>query len=348
VTFGQDGSKKSRQKHVDHGVTDKRKLYEETEFGLVLTKIKGDNSLSGGLRKCWDTGDLETSSKGHPQIATGAHISVIGHITPDELRKEITDVSFSNGLINRFPCFYVHRPKLVSRPPRLEELPLNDLVTALSLAFQEAFKGPRMTFSTEAGEYWDSFYFKTERLLESYIGLVASMVARAAPHIFRFAMILALLQGSHFIEVEHVKAAEALWQMCEKTAWHIFGDAVGEWVADTILRTLRQPENREGLTIEEFTSGVFSKNLKPGAFDRATALLIQADLIESAKRKTEGRGRPATVFKAKPKDSPQQEMANLAIALREIAEPPLPEPPPHMEEQAPPPDDVNEMEFEAN
>ena len=42
--------------------------------------------LSRVLRDGWDRGDLGTLTKTSPARATGAHISLIGHITADELR----------------------------------------------------------------------------------------------------------------------------------------------------------------------------------------------------------------------------------------------------------------------
>jgi len=58
-----------------------------------LKKIKSEHaSLSAGLRKAWDTGDLESLPKTQPMTATGAHICVVAHITPQELVREMSDV----------------------------------------------------------------------------------------------------------------------------------------------------------------------------------------------------------------------------------------------------------------
>ena len=47
---------------------------------LKVTK-RQDNTLSAILRNAWDGKTLETLSKTAPARATGAHISIIGHIT---------------------------------------------------------------------------------------------------------------------------------------------------------------------------------------------------------------------------------------------------------------------------
>jgi hypothetical protein len=47
--------------------------------------------------------------KNSPLKATGAHISIIGHITKDELRARLTRTDMANGLANRFLFCLVKR-----------------------------------------------------------------------------------------------------------------------------------------------------------------------------------------------------------------------------------------------
>ena len=73
---------------VDGGVEDKRLLVVETEFASTL-RVQGReaNTLSATLRNAWDNGNLRILTKNSPAVATDAHVSVIGHITADELRR---------------------------------------------------------------------------------------------------------------------------------------------------------------------------------------------------------------------------------------------------------------------
>jgi hypothetical protein len=71
---------------VDPGEPDKRLLVIKPELAVLLRRMGADgNSLSGVIREAWDSGDLATLTKNSPLRASGAHVSVIGHITEEEL-----------------------------------------------------------------------------------------------------------------------------------------------------------------------------------------------------------------------------------------------------------------------
>ena len=83
---------------VDEGEADKRLLVIEPELARVLRVMARQGStLSAILRDAWDCGDLRIMTK-RPVRATAPHIAMIGHITLDELRRELTDVSIAERL----------------------------------------------------------------------------------------------------------------------------------------------------------------------------------------------------------------------------------------------------------
>ena len=49
------------------------------------------NTLSVVIREAWDTGGLHTLTKNDPITATDAHISIIGHITIEELLRHLDE-----------------------------------------------------------------------------------------------------------------------------------------------------------------------------------------------------------------------------------------------------------------
>ena len=99
---------------TDEGVTDKRLLVIESEFASALRAAQRQGStLSPTMREAWDSGNLRTLTKHDPVTATGAHICIIGHITADELRAELTATDTANGFANRFLFVAVKRSKVL-------------------------------------------------------------------------------------------------------------------------------------------------------------------------------------------------------------------------------------------
>jgi hypothetical protein len=97
---------------ADPGEPDKRLLILETEFASVLKQTERQgNTLSPILRQAWDGMPLRTMTKNSPARSTGAHISLIGHITVDELRRYLTQTESANGFGNRHTWFCTQRSK---------------------------------------------------------------------------------------------------------------------------------------------------------------------------------------------------------------------------------------------
>jgi hypothetical protein len=87
----------------DPGVEDKRIIAVESEFGQVLSVLKRQgNTLTIAMRDAWEKGNLGSMTRHDPLTATGAHISVIGHITAEEMTSCMSKVDMVNGFANRF------------------------------------------------------------------------------------------------------------------------------------------------------------------------------------------------------------------------------------------------------
>jgi hypothetical protein len=69
--------------------------------------------------------------------------------------------------------------------------------------------------------------------------MFGALTSRAEAHVRRLAALYALLDGQSVIDVVHMKAALALWQYCEDSARYIFGDSLGDPLADQVLELLR-------------------------------------------------------------------------------------------------------------
>jgi hypothetical protein len=94
------------------------------------------------------------------------------------------------------------------------------------------------------------------------------------------------------IDEDHLRAALALWRYCEHSARFIFTDALGDPVADTILRSLRQAGD-DGLTRTQIST-VFGRNLDAARLALALSTLERTGKATKTVRDTGGR--PAEVW----------------------------------------------------
>src|SRR5262249_25291191 len=110
----------------------------------------------------------------------------------------------------------------------------------------------------------------------------------------RLAMIYALWDGKNQIEAEHLTAASAVWEFCEASVKYIFGDALGDVVADTILSALKTA-GEQGLTRTEVT-GLFSRHQPSSQIARALSELQHRRLAMFRKTPSPTGGRPAETW----------------------------------------------------
>jgi len=231
---------------VDPGVSDKRLMVIEPEFAGVLAVVdRHGNTLSALLRRAWDGDKLSTMTRGSPLAATDAHVSIIGHVTVDELRAKLTRTDTANGFANRFLYPLVRRSQaLPFGGDALREKVIFGLGDRLKAAIATASSIGRVGWTEGGADAWKAVY---EPLSAGKPGLLGAVTARAEAQCIRLALIYALLDGAANIDLPHVKAALAVWEYCEASAAHIFGASLGDNVADEILRALRHA-GRDGMT----------------------------------------------------------------------------------------------------
>jgi hypothetical protein len=282
-------NKKSGQNEteiVDAGVIDKRLLATEGEFASVLRAMPREgNTLSPVIRSAWDSGNLRSMTKNSPARATGAHVSIIAHVTRDEVRRELTATDQANGFANRFLWLAVRRSKCLPEGGNIASEDLNDLVMRLHDAIEFARSAGEVTRSEGARELWRIVYPK---LSEGKPGLLGAITARAEAQVLRLSCIYALLDGSTKITVDHHRAALALWNYCDRSARWIFRTATGDPNADRILSALRAAGS-EGVTRTDISHGIFQRNIKPTALDSALRALLTTGKAKPTKIGTGGR-----------------------------------------------------------
>lgn len=286
---------------VDEGVSDKRALVFEGEFASVL-RVQGreGNTLSTTIRQAWDTGDLRVLTKNSPARSTGAHISIIGHITKDELQRCLDQTEAVNGYVNRFLWVCVRRSKFLPEGGQADRINFAPFINKLSEAVWFARETGEMQRDDAARELWRDIYCG---LAEGSRGLLGAVTARAAAQVMRLSCIYALLDCSAWIKPQHLEAALAVWKYCEDSARYIFGNRTGDKLADDILQALRDAAP-DGLTRTDI-SNLQGRNVNAGRISGALASLAEAGLAYSRSEKAENAKRPterwfatATAYKA--------------------------------------------------
>ena len=270
---------------ADDGVSDKRALVLEPEFASVLRVADRDgNTLSAIIRQAWDTGDLRVMTRNNPVASTGAHISIVGHITREELTRTLSQTEKANGFANRFCWLWVQRSKYLPDGGALHESDLNAAVAQLRIAFEFARAAGEVRRDQEAAELWRSKYVQ---LSSAHPGMLGAITSRAEAQVVRLSLIYALLDCSALIRRPHLEAALALWQYCEDSARFIFGDAIGDRLADEILLALRDASDI-GMTRSQI-SQLFKRNVDADRLNSALQCLSRNGLAESRKEATDGR-----------------------------------------------------------
>jgi hypothetical protein len=268
------------------GVSDKRLLIVEGEFARVLKVMRREgNILSPTLRDAWDGKPLGSLTKSTPTRTSSSHISIIGHITEDELRRELTATEATNGFVNRFLFVLAWREKQIPRPRSFDGPEVLQLVRSLRDRIDWGSAVERVDFSEEAGAAWDVAY--CGELAQEWPGLVGSMTARSEAQVLRLAMIYALADQSARIQAVHIDAALAVWRYSAATIRHVFGDALGHPIADRIRQALREAPN--GLTRKQISVDVLSKNVAADSIADALDLLLELGLARQTVEATGGR-----------------------------------------------------------
>lgn len=274
---------------TDPGEPDKRLLLIESEFASALTVMEREgNTLSPVLRDTWDHGNLSPLTKKDPIVATGAHIAVIGHITQHELLSKLTTNDRANGVANRFLFALVRQSKFI---PSGEGVP-SEIIEPYFMRFlrtlERARTRGRLTRDAETELLWASVYRK---LVEVPQGLTGAILARGAAQVLRLSLIYALLDETEAsrsdtaIRTPHLLAALAVWDYCKASAYHIFGDAVGDPVADRLLRLIKAGPQTDTELYEALGKHGGDRARKTLALD----LLKRFDRIHAAMIETTGR-----------------------------------------------------------
>lgn len=277
----------------DEGVTDKRLYLVQPEFGIML-KVMGreGNSLSGTIRDAWDGNDLAPLTKNCRVRATNPHIIIVGHVTQEEIVKELKAIEQCNGFGNRFVWLAVRRSKLLPFPPPRDEARMDILAARLREAGCFAQNVRSVTWSEEGKKAWIEVY---PSLSEGEPGSVGALLGRAEAQVGRLAALYALLDLSAVIDAPHLQAALSLWEYSRQSVQWIFGNGVvNEAMENKLLRKLVH----QGKLTDSEIHTVFGRNQSTDVLNALKRSLKAQKLAHDVTEQTEGR--PRQVWKPGP------------------------------------------------
>jgi hypothetical protein len=218
---------------------DRRLLLVQPEFASVLKAMQREgNNLSPLMRTAWDGDQLRTLVKNNPLKATGEHISMIAHSTRMELLRYLSDTEAHNGFANRLLWCCIKRSKCLPEGGNVPEDGITDLVRRLQDVVKWAGEAGEICLERDeaARGLWAAVYRK---LSDGQPGLLGAATGRGEAHVLRLSAIYAVLDCSKTVRAEHLQAALAVWDYCYASAKYIFGDAIGDPVADRVREALR-------------------------------------------------------------------------------------------------------------
>jgi hypothetical protein len=263
---------------------DKRLLIVESELASVLKVVERQgNNLSPVVRAAWDGDTLATLTRNTRARATETHISIIGHITIEEVRRRLDQTEAVNGFANRFIWIATRRSKELpdgGTPPQLE---LNQLATRLRDSLDRTRKIGTVQRDQAARQLWTEVYGD---LTAGGHGLAGALTSRAEAQVTRLSLLYALLEQADAICEEHLRSALALWDYSARSVLHIFGDNTGNPDTDTILRALRASPG--GLTRSEIRD-LFGRHLPSNRLDQALGELLERGLAHFTREASGGR-----------------------------------------------------------
>jgi hypothetical protein len=271
---------------IDHGVEDKRLLVLEPELASAFEVMaRKGNTLSPVMRQAWDNNNLGSLPKHESMRATDPHISIVGHITAEELRHSLPAISLSNGLANRFLFICAKRSKYLPEGGQLSDDDRDKLAGKVKSALETAAKLGRLERDDEARAWWAEMYLK---LSAGQAGLLGAATNRAEAQVLRLSLIYAMLDGSPVVRREHLQAAAEVWRYAENSVGYVFGNALSDPVAEKLLAAI-SGAGEAGLTLTQIRRDVFKRHGDTLEMKRALESLRAMGIITRMEIKTKGR-----------------------------------------------------------
>lgn len=236
---------------------------------------------------------LEARSRASTTVATGHHIALLGHVTVEELRARLTETDMANGFCNRMLFVVGHNSKRLPEGGNLDDADVARLAAMLASRLREVRSFGRLNRSRAGMERWAELYHQMAD--DDPGGLLGAVTSRDQAQTLRLSVVYALLDGSRLIEPDHLEAAWAVWCYCRDSAAYIFGDSLGDEVADRLLSALRDA-GEAGLDGTQ-QRDLFARHVSGQRLAVARELLEARSLATTRTEQTGGRPRSVTYLR---------------------------------------------------
>ncbi len=204
---------------IDPGVEDKRLMIVCPEFVAAMNASKRENAtLSQTLREAWDGRTLRTMAKNSARTATDPHLSIIGHVTRQELLRAMREADVYGGLFNRFIFILSDRARELPHGGNLDDLGI--MPHAVKRLVEQARLVGRMQRSAAASQLWEREYHRLTNVQGPEI--ITAVLSRGEAQVLRLSMLMALTAGRATIEADDLIAAIDLWGYAEASARGVF------------------------------------------------------------------------------------------------------------------------------
>jgi hypothetical protein len=226
--------------------------------------------------------------------ASGGHLSLIGHITQRELAESLHRTEAHNGFANRCLWALAQRVQCLPDGGNVDPQELSAVAAGLRRAIEWAQGQNEILFRRDsaASELWNSHY---ATLSQDRPGLHGAATGRGEAQVLRLSAIYAALDCSSLIRLPHLQAALVLWDYCSYSAASLFGNCVGDSIADRIREALQA--SPDGLSRKQI-SNLFHGHVSSASIDQALEKLRSLQLVTSRYLTGRGPGRRTIVWSA--------------------------------------------------
>ena len=207
----------------DAGSDDKRVLLLEEEAGSIFIRVAQQEVMGKFLTTAWDSGRLMNVVKDSKMECATPHVSICGHITPDELTDRVTSSHITSGFINRWTMALI-RPTAVD-----DSLVSPEDIVGLDDAILRIRDG--LNRFRDSGEHQFVLSDEADKLRrETSVwvreneepGAMAHLSVRFQSQMLKLAMVYAAVDGTTVISADHLRAGRAVTAYslrCARAFW---------------------------------------------------------------------------------------------------------------------------------